>query len=77
MTQEELAERAAIHPTYVGLVERGERNPSLDIAERIAAALGSSLAELIALAASVAIGPQLRGNFPSQGSGGLPSGIGI
>jgi transcriptional regulator with XRE-family HTH domain len=50
MTQEELAERAAIHPTYVGLVERGQRNPSLDIAERIAAALGSSLAELIALA---------------------------
>lgn len=50
MTQEELAERAAIHPTYVGLVERGERNPSLDIAERIAIALGASLANLITLA---------------------------
>lgn len=50
ITQEELAERAAIHPTYVGLVERGKRNPSLDVAERIAIALGTSLANLIILA---------------------------
>ena len=50
LTQEELAERAAIHPTYVGLVERGERNPSLDVAQRIAEALGTTLAALIALA---------------------------
>jgi transcriptional regulator with XRE-family HTH domain len=48
LTQEELAERAAIHPTYVGLVERGERNPSLDVAARIANALDVTLAELIA-----------------------------
>lgn len=50
LTQEKLAERAAIHPTYVGLVERGERNPSLDVAKRIAEALEMTLAALIALA---------------------------
>ena len=50
LTQEQLAELAAVHPTYIGLVERGERNPSLDVAERIANALGSTLAELIATA---------------------------
>jgi transcriptional regulator with XRE-family HTH domain len=52
LTQEELAEMAEIHPTYVGLVERGKRNPSLDIAARIAEALNLTLAELIAIAES-------------------------
>ena len=47
LTQEELAEMAEIHPTYVGLVERGKRNPSLDIAARIADALNLTVAELI------------------------------
>ena len=49
-SQEELAEFAAIHPTYVGLVERGKRNPTLDISDRIAKALGCSLAELLGVA---------------------------
>lgn len=48
LTQEEIAERAGIHATYVGLVERGERNCSIDIAVAIAASLGSPLSVLIA-----------------------------
>jgi len=46
-TQEQLAEAAGIHATYVGMVERGERNCSLDIAAAIADALRSPFWELI------------------------------
>lgn len=39
MTQERLAEKAGIHPTYVGGIERGERNVGLDNILKIARAL--------------------------------------
>ncbi len=39
MTQEEVAERADLHPNYVSSVERGERNISICNIERIARAL--------------------------------------
>jgi transcriptional regulator with XRE-family HTH domain len=45
-SQEELAFRAKIHRTYLGGIERGERNPSLKNIAAIAEALGVSLAEL-------------------------------
>ena len=38
-SQEKLAEEAGLHRTYVGSIERAERNVSLDNIERIAAAL--------------------------------------
>jgi len=47
MSQETLAELAQLHPTYVSMVERGVRNPTLDVAERIAKALETTLAGLI------------------------------
>jgi transcriptional regulator with XRE-family HTH domain len=40
MSQEELADRAGIHRTYLGGVERGERNVGLLNVLRIARALG-------------------------------------
>lgn len=46
-TQELLAERAGVHATYIGMVERGERNCSLDVASEIAKALNTSLSKLI------------------------------
>lgn len=45
-SQEELAGRAGLHWTYVGGIERGERNPSLKNILRLAKALGASPREL-------------------------------
>jgi len=47
LSQEKLAEKAGLHPTYIGMVERGIRNPTLDVAGRIAKALKVELPKLI------------------------------
>lgn len=47
LTQEKLAERAGLHPTYISMVERGVRNATLDAAFRITKALNASLSNLI------------------------------
>lgn len=46
LSQEDLADRAGLHWTYVGGVERGERNLSLVSIARLAEGLGLSLAAL-------------------------------
>ena len=48
LSQEKLAEKVSLHRTYIGSVERAERNVSLDNVERIAHALGVDIAELLA-----------------------------
>lgn len=47
ISQERLAERSGLHPTYISMVERGVRNPTLDVAFRIAKALRVGLPALI------------------------------
>ncbi|ADI39318.1 helix-turn-helix domain-containing protein [Waddlia chondrophila] len=47
ITQEELAEKADLHPTYVGSVERGERNIALENIVAIAKGLGCSPKDLM------------------------------
>lgn len=48
MSQEGLAAKAKLHRTYVGSVERGERNISIDNMEKLARALGVGIVDLLA-----------------------------
>lgn len=47
MTQEELAEKLDIHPSYVGQLERGEREASLHTLEKLADTFALPPAELL------------------------------
>lgn len=47
LTQEVLAEKADLHPTYVSLLERKLRNPTLNVSQALAKAMGISLTQLI------------------------------
>jgi transcriptional regulator with XRE-family HTH domain len=47
ISQEALADLADLHRTYVGSVERGERNVSIDNIERLAKALGTAPEDLL------------------------------
>lgn len=46
ISQEELAARARLHRTYIGMIERGEKNITLINIEKIARALGLTISEL-------------------------------
>ncbi|MBI4852248.1 MAG: helix-turn-helix transcriptional regulator [Acidobacteria bacterium] len=47
ISQEKLAELANIDRTYVSMIERGKRQLTLEVANRIATALSTKLSELI------------------------------
>ena len=47
MSRAALAEKAGLHQTYIGLLEREKRSPNLDTAKAIAKALNLTLAEII------------------------------
>ncbi|MGE0479413.1 MAG: helix-turn-helix domain-containing protein [Phycisphaerae bacterium] len=52
LSQEALALACGLHRTYVGSIERAERNVSIDNIEKLADALGIAVAELLREAAS-------------------------
>ena len=54
LSQEELAERADLHRTYVSQVERGLKSPSLNTVEHLAKVLGLRPSELVRAAEKLA-----------------------
>lgn len=46
ITQARLSEIAGLHPTYIGQIERGEKNPTVDTVWKITKALGITMSEL-------------------------------
>ena len=48
LSQEDLADKAGLHRTYIGGVERGERNISLVNMHKLARAMDLRLVELLA-----------------------------
>ena len=46
LSQEKLAEKAGVHRTYIGMIERAEKNITLESIEKIAKALKISIVTL-------------------------------
>ena len=47
ISQEELAYRAGLHRTYIGMIERGEKNITIKNIEKLAIALNVEIGELV------------------------------
>jgi transcriptional regulator with XRE-family HTH domain len=58
VSQEALAATCGLHRTYIGLIERGERNLSLAVIEQIAAGLGVAVGDLFSKAEMPMAAPQ-------------------
>lgn len=48
LSQEALAEKCDLHPTYIGQLERGEKNPTVESVMKIAVGLGIPIEQLFA-----------------------------
>ena len=58
MTQQELAERVGVTRQTINAIEAGKYSPSLEVAFRIAVALGARIEEVFAYEAAAAGQPQ-------------------
>ena len=62
MSQEALAERAGLHYTYIGQIERGEKNLTIESLSKITLALGIPLSQLL----EKVDGPERPGSYALQ-----------
>jgi transcriptional regulator with XRE-family HTH domain len=46
-SQEEYADRSGLHRTYVSAIERGRRNPTIDVVERLARPFDTTAGRLL------------------------------
>ena len=65
LSQEQVAERADLHWTYISGIERGRRNPGLNTMGGLAEALGVSLSALVLDLKGAAV--TKAGKAPSRG----------
>lgn len=47
LSQEELADKCGLHRTYIGIIERGEKSPTLETMNKIALGLEIPLKDLL------------------------------
>lgn len=47
LSQEALADASGLHRTYISLLERGQRNPSLEVISALARGLDTTMASLV------------------------------
>ena len=47
LTQKQLADKVRVSSTYIGFIEQGQRNPSINTADKIARVLGVKVKDLI------------------------------
>ena len=71
VSQERLAFESSVDRSYLGGLERGEENPTVDILDRLAVTLGVSVGELFAIHKNTGKGPESlkRGRKPQGGAG--------
>lgn len=48
LSQEKLAEEAGLHRTYISLLERGHRQPTITVVSQLAKALGTTMTSMVA-----------------------------
>ncbi len=63
LSQEEIAERCGLHPTYIGQVERGEKNATIESIGKISSGLGIPLSRLFE---NLDISNDIKTNYPAQ-----------
>lgn len=65
LSQEELGARTGLSRNYVGMIERGETNPTLMVLRDLASALGTTMSSLI-LELDAATTPTARTRRPKR-----------